>query len=303
MEKAEILAEKLPIFSERIIKEKLTGEEGYQNYGESYKKLYLGWGICRAHYSAARPLIANYKGEPPRCALFGLYINILYLFNTHEKFGLAESVKEVEVFFFDEMNSTFHVTDENIEALLEALNTWFIAAWEQAHIHVAEKEIAEAEKAIAEAEEKTAKAKLRLAAKNQQPTGETPMITFNQTLEELKNNSITRLYIRGYPGAGGATAIAEALRVSTSIATLFIYLCHPSAGGGIAYAEALKVNNSIAELVVYGYLGDVGTTAIAEALKVNNSVTKLYIYGRLSEDSAKALEELRTARPDLEIDY
>lgn len=44
---------------------------------------------------------------------------------------MYEALKDVDIFFADKLNTTFYVTDENIESFLEALNTWVIAAYEE----------------------------------------------------------------------------------------------------------------------------------------------------------------------------
>ncbi|KAL0240089.1 hypothetical protein GEMRC1_010196 [Eukaryota sp. GEM-RC1] len=82
---------------------------------------------------------------------------------------------------------------------------------------------------------------------------------------DLGNNSI---------GNEGVFAIAEALEVNSSVST--IYLSNNSIGneGAIAIAEALKVNSSVSHVYLYNNsIGPEGAIAIAEALKVNSSVS------------------------------
>lgn len=129
MLKAEKFAEKLPIFAERILQHKFTGEENALKFGERYKKINLGWGINRYFYKD-KANITNYRGECCDKYLFNIYINTRHLFDGNDNFGLYESMKGVEVFWTDTMNSTFYVIDETIEIFLENLNTWYLAACE-----------------------------------------------------------------------------------------------------------------------------------------------------------------------------
>ena len=131
MLKAEKFAEKLPIFADRILEHKFTGEETGINFGSYYKKLYLAWGIKRYFYKDNKN-ITNCKIDVCDKYLFCIYINTLSLYDQNEDFGLFESLKDVDIFFIDHLNSTFYVTDENIEHLLEALNTWCLVAREEA---------------------------------------------------------------------------------------------------------------------------------------------------------------------------
>ena len=131
MLKAQTFAEKLPVFSKQIIEGKITGESYWIDFGKSYKKLYLGWGIKRGYYkNGGDRQITNCRARYDGF-YFSIYVNCYSLFDVHQDFGLVEATKKLDVFFFDYMNSTFYVTDENIEPLLETLNEWCIQAFEQ----------------------------------------------------------------------------------------------------------------------------------------------------------------------------
>jgi hypothetical protein len=131
MQKAEDFANKLPLFREKIIRDKMSGESGCK-FGDSYKQIPLNWGINRWDYSGSRSKnITNYHGECD-CFLFSIYINTLTIYDMYENFGLKESIPESSYFFFDAMNTTFYAKDDTIEELLESLNDWYLVAIEKA---------------------------------------------------------------------------------------------------------------------------------------------------------------------------
>lgn len=152
MQKAEKFAEKLPVFSEQILRQKLTGGEDWMKYSERYKKIPLIWGINRGFYRHdSNRYVMNYpKDKEYSLHLFNVYINSVSLFNTHQEFGLYQYLKDVDIFFADEMNTTFYVTDENIEAFLEALNTWYGDATEKLKKHRLQEQEAELKKKLEE---------------------------------------------------------------------------------------------------------------------------------------------------------
>ncbi len=135
MVKAEAFAKRIPCLSEAILEGKYTGEEAWLKIADRYKKLYCAWGINRGWYDSeekyARTIINFPKDKPYSTYLFNIYINTCNLFDAHQEFGLYEALKDVDIFFADKLNTTFYVTDENIESFLEALNTWVIAAYEE----------------------------------------------------------------------------------------------------------------------------------------------------------------------------
>lgn len=131
MEKAEAFAEKIPLFEEKIIDGKITGEEYWYSFGEKYKTMRLAWGIRRGFYSKNnRRYVTNYEGDT-ECYLFNIYINTLDLFDSHYSVGLNEIANKVPLFFYDGLNSTFYATDEQITDLLEAIHEWYLVAKEE----------------------------------------------------------------------------------------------------------------------------------------------------------------------------
>lgn len=128
MLKAMAFAEKVPLFKDHILVNKIAGEEAWTQFGTSYKKIPLRWGINRGLYSScSRRTVTNYAGDYSEY-LWNIYINTITLFDVHEEFGLEEVIADLDLFFYDRFNTTFYATDEQIEPLLEALNDWYIAA-------------------------------------------------------------------------------------------------------------------------------------------------------------------------------
>lgn len=152
MEKAEQFARKLPVLAEKILSHKFTGEEDWINFGEYYKKIPLQWGITRGLFSNnSNRTITNYpKNKDYSRQLFWIYINSISLFDVHNLFDLHDYLKDVDIFFNDGMNTTFYITDENIEAFLEALNTWYCDAMEKLKLHRLQKQEAELKKKLEE---------------------------------------------------------------------------------------------------------------------------------------------------------
>jgi hypothetical protein len=74
------------------------------------------------------------------------------MFNHHEKFGLDKVVDDVSIFFYDRLNTTFYVTDEQIEALLDRLTEWYINAKKGNEKFLLNKKIEEAAKQKKDAE-------------------------------------------------------------------------------------------------------------------------------------------------------
>ena len=147
---AEKFAEKIPVFREFILDNKLDGTEDSVKFANSYKRIYFNWGLHRARFkSGTNRTITNYfKGDYDK-HLFRVYINTLTLYDSYENFGLEKVLEKSTVFFFDEMNTTFYVEDEHIEGFLEALNDWYedvIANLEQ---HKKDEEIRELEERLA----------------------------------------------------------------------------------------------------------------------------------------------------------
>ena len=144
MEKAERFAERLPMFSEKILQDKISGDSHWINFGEKYKDLYCAWGINRGLYEqGTNRTVTNYYGEPYKEYLFNIYINTLSQYDSHEKFGLNEIEENTLLFFYDKCNSTFYATDNQIEGVLNALCAWYEKAKIQIVEHNKQKEIEE----------------------------------------------------------------------------------------------------------------------------------------------------------------
>ncbi len=68
-------------------------------------------------------------------------------------FNLYESLEGVDIFFTDTSNTTFYVTDENIEAFLDALSEWHAKAKNEAWACRLRRSIKEAQEKIKTCEE------------------------------------------------------------------------------------------------------------------------------------------------------
>ena len=109
--------------------------------------------------------------------------------------------------------------------------------------------------------------------------------------EALKVNTlVTQLNLEfNQIGAAGAIAIAEALKVNKSVSQLNLHSNDIDAAGAIAIADSLKINTSVTELnLEFNQIGAAGAIAIAEALKINTSVTELNL-SRNNIDAAGAI--------------
>ncbi|HIS62351.1 MAG TPA: hypothetical protein IAC14_08940 [Candidatus Scybalomonas excrementigallinarum] len=157
MEKAEKFANKIPIFKNIIIERKLTGEEGYIDFGSRYKDIYLAWGIKRCNYaSGTNRTITNYDNDDYNVYVFSIYFNSLDLFGDgiYNNFGLEKIKDKVKVFFYDGINSTYYVEDEHIEKFLEEVNKWYLEAKKQVTKYRNEQEIKKLKEKLAELENK-----------------------------------------------------------------------------------------------------------------------------------------------------
>ena len=146
-------AERLPVFAEKIMQEKLDGNEQWVKYADRYKDINLGWGVNRGFYeNEGRRTITNHGGDYSGY-YFNIYINSLSLFDVHNNFNLYESLEGVDIFFTDTSNTTFYVTDENIEAFLDALSEWHAKAKNEAWACRLRRSIKEAQEKIKTCEE------------------------------------------------------------------------------------------------------------------------------------------------------
>lgn len=143
MIRAEAFAEKVPCFRGFILKNKITGTEGYTDFASYYKKIPFDWRLSRARYiSGTNRNIANFNRKHDKY-LFRVRINPFILFYENEYFGLERVLEESTVFFFDKYNTTFYVEDEHIEGFLESLNNWYVDAVEELKRYKKNKEIEE----------------------------------------------------------------------------------------------------------------------------------------------------------------
>ncbi|KAL0229348.1 hypothetical protein GEMRC1_013966 [Eukaryota sp. GEM-RC1] len=113
--------------------------------------------------------------------------------------------------------------------------------------------------------------------------------------EALKvNSTIIEIYLdKNSIGPEGARALAEALKVNSTI--IEIYLDKNSIGpeGARALGEALKVNSTITHISLFANsIGSEGARALAEALKVNSTVAEIYLdENSIGPEGARALAE------------
>lgn len=154
MIKAEEFAKKVPLFSEIILFEKLTGEEDFYEYADCYKNVLTFSGISRAHFcSGTRRTVSNFNKRHD-VFLWKIYINTLYEYNSQKEYGLNKIKNQTPVYFYDALNNKFYATDDQIEQLLEKLNEWKINAVKQHEIDSHANRLTEAmEKAKKAAEE------------------------------------------------------------------------------------------------------------------------------------------------------
>jgi hypothetical protein len=119
--KAQQFAEKLPCFSDLIIKNIMT-EESYSQFGFQYKTLILNWQPTRSEYDTkVSRTITNKEGEYGPIMLTKIYINTVSLF------GHGTTIKapsNIECYFFDAINSTYYATDKELEYVLDSLVKW-----------------------------------------------------------------------------------------------------------------------------------------------------------------------------------
>ncbi|KJE97233.1 hypothetical protein CAOG_007674 [Capsaspora owczarzaki ATCC 30864] len=94
-------------------------------------------------------------------------------------------------------------------------------------------------------------------------------------------------------GDAEAQAIAEALKVNTTLKDLCLWENQIGDTGAQAIAEALKVNKTLIALYLWmNQIGDGGAQAIAEALKANKSMTSLSLaQNQISDAGAQAIAD------------
>ncbi|XP_004343879.2 hypothetical protein CAOG_07155 [Capsaspora owczarzaki ATCC 30864] len=98
--------------------------------------------------------------------------------------------------------------------------------------------------------------------------------------EGLKvNTTLDTLFLgQNQIGDAGARAIAEAIQANSTLTGLGLYENQIGHAGAQAFAEALKENQTLRHLALNGnQIGDAGAQVIAEALKVNTTLTDLHL--------------------------
>lgn len=154
MNKAEKFAEKVPMFSEQILENKYTGEEVWLKYINHYKKVRTYNGIARGYFKTNTSRCMTNNREFHEGYFWTVYINTLCEYNSHANYGLEDICRNTSVYYYDNLNSKFYCTDEEIEGLLEALNAWVIKAKKQAKNDSISDDIREAEEELRLAQEK-----------------------------------------------------------------------------------------------------------------------------------------------------
>ena len=91
-------------------------------------------------------------------------------------------------------------------------------------------------------------------------------------------------------GEGGGRALAEALRLNTTLTSLDLGSNGLGEGGGRALAETLRLNTTLTELNLYNNVvgGDAGR-ALAEALRLNTTVTSLDLRDTGMEEEVRSV--------------
>ncbi|KJE94346.1 hypothetical protein CAOG_005004 [Capsaspora owczarzaki ATCC 30864] len=121
--------------------------------------------------------------------------------------------------------------------------------------------------------------------------------------EALKvNTTLTQLDLSDDKiGDVGAQAIAEALKVNTTLIQLHLHGNQIGDAGTQALAEALKVNTTLTQLHLQrNQIGHVGAQAIAEALKVNTALIQLHLQrNQIGHVGAQAIAEALKVNPTL----
>ena len=115
--------------------------------------------------------------------------------------------------------------------------------------------------------------------------------------KHLRDGSWTIFHLNNYNiGAEGVKAVAEALKVNTTLTCIELAYNKIDDGRAKAIAEALKVNTSLTEIYLgENKIGDKGAKAIAAALKVNTSLTStIYLYfNNIGDEGKAALREAK----------
>lgn len=143
MIEAEKFAERLPLFKDYILKNKISNRNNVSHLGEKVLDVYLGQAIRLYNYSEiylGTP--TNYNGKPISIPLVVFYINRYSMFGDDfydniDK-DLNESVKDL-VYFYDSINGKYYVTEENLEEFCNKLSIWYKLALAKNKQFVAQK--------------------------------------------------------------------------------------------------------------------------------------------------------------------
>ena len=143
MIEAEKFAERLPLFKDYILKNKINNRNNVSHLGEKVLDVYLGQAIRLYNYSEiylGTP--TNYNGKPISIPLVVFYINRYSMFGDDfydniDK-DLNESVKDL-VYFYDSINGKYYVTEENLEEFCSKLSIWYKLALAKNKQFVAQK--------------------------------------------------------------------------------------------------------------------------------------------------------------------
>jgi hypothetical protein len=94
-------------------------------------------------------------------------------------------------------------------------------------------------------------------------------------------------------GIDGVKALADALKVNSTITSINLSYNNVDVDGAKALADALKVNSTITSIDLSdNNVGDDGAKALADAIKVNSTITSINLrYSDVGDDGAKALAD------------
>ena len=124
MEGAERFAEKIPVLANIILGRKYTGTEEWIDFGGVVGNTYFPFSIRRGKYkSGTSRAVTNHKEEHNEY-LFCMYINTITEYDSYNTFGLDGICNKVDVFFYDKLNSTFYITDDNIGEFIREYKVW-----------------------------------------------------------------------------------------------------------------------------------------------------------------------------------
>ncbi len=143
MIEAEKFAERLPLFKDYILKNKINNRNNVSHLGEEVLDVYLFHTIRLYNYSETfNGAPTNYNGKPISIPLVVFYINRYSMFGDDfydniDK-DLNESVKDL-VYFYDSINGKYYVTEENLEEFCNKLSIWYKLALAKNKQFVAQK--------------------------------------------------------------------------------------------------------------------------------------------------------------------